>query len=83
MGRSFYLVFRDLQKENHSSLNPQRSKETLFKKMIRSLDFNDFALSRSLEANRSVEFTPLNILVQPFCLGRSTICAAFTSCVCD
>ena len=32
-----------------------------FKKMGRSLDFADFALSSSLEANRSVKFTPLNI----------------------
>ena len=32
-----------------------------FKKMSRSLDFADFALSSSLEANRSVKFTPLNI----------------------
>ena len=29
--------------------------------MGRSLDFADFALSSSLEANRSVKFTPLNI----------------------
>ena len=32
-----------------------------FKKMSRSLDFADFALSSSLEANRSVKFTLLNI----------------------